>query len=48
MKEDDKFEIENDVISKPKSPLKWVILLLASLSLVKKQKNCLKYFINLF
>ena len=36
MKEDEKFEYENDVISKPKSPLKWLIMLLASLSLVRK------------
>ena len=47
MKEEDNFEIENDVISKPKSPLKWVIMLLASLSVVKTKK-CLQYFISLF
>lgn len=34
MKDNENYESENDVISKPKSPLKWVIMLLASLSLV--------------
>lgn len=35
MKENENYESENDVISKPKSPLKWLIMLLASFSLVK-------------
>lgn len=34
MKENENYELESDVISKPKSPLKWVIMVLASLSLV--------------
>jgi hypothetical protein len=35
MKENKKIEIENEVISKSNSPMKWIIMLLASLALVK-------------
>ncbi len=36
MKENTKIDIENDVICKSKSPMKWLIIVLASLALVKK------------
>lgn len=36
MKSDENYEYENDVISKWKSPLRWLILFLASFSLVNK------------
>ena len=39
MKNEENFENENDVISKSKSPFKWVIMLLASLSLVTKKNQ---------
>ena len=38
MKEDEINEYENDVISKTKSPLKWMMMLLASFSLVNYSK----------
>lgn len=34
MKENKKVEIENEVFSKSKSPMKWLIMILASLALV--------------
>lgn len=36
MKENKKVDIENEVISKSNSPMKWLIMLLASLALVIK------------